>query len=174
VLDHVRKREGIAMMRTDLNLQVAVSAALRAALGAGATEIAVSAEDGIVRLSGAVRTPEEKLEAEHTVQRVGGVHAVVESLRVVTDGAGAVTDQALAQHAVQALATGAYPIGRDVTIRVENGWLMLGGTVASAAEYTAVERALECLAGARGMRSEVRIAGASVGGASCRVAPSAM
>lgn len=162
------------MMRTDLNLQVAVSAALRATLGATATEIAVSVEDGIVRLSGAVRTPEQKLAAERATQHVPGVHAVVEALKVMTNAGAAVTDQTLAQDAVQALATGAHPIGRDVTIQVENGWLTLGGTVASAVEYAAVERALECLAGARGMRSEVQITGANVDGATCRVAPLAM
>ena len=162
------------MMRTDLNLHTAVRGVLRDVLGSAATGVVVHAEDGIVRLSGAVQTADEKRAAEHAVQLVPGVHAVVEAIKVVNNAGPTVTDQALAQNALRALATGAHPIGRDVTIKVENGWLTLGGTVSSAVEYAAVERALECLDGARGIKSEVRVTNTTTDGAACRVAPSAM
>lgn len=146
------------MMRSDLSVYVAVRGALRTVLGPVATQIVVKAQDGVVSLSGAVSTSEEKLAAEHAVQCIPGVHAVVEALTVAAGPpAAASADQTLAQQAVAALANGLHPIGRDVTIRVEHGWLTLSGTVASAVEYSAVERALESLPGARGMTSEVRI-----------------
>lgn len=146
-------------MRTDLGLHVAVSGALRAALGATAAQVTVKVQDGVVTLTGVVNTAGEKLSAERAVERVPGVHAVVEALRVALHPAGTITDESLARDALSALSSGTHPIGRDVIIRVEDGWLVLGGSVESAAEYAAVERALECLPGARGMRSEVRIVG---------------
>ena len=158
-------------MRTDLGLHVAVSSALRAALGASAAQVTVKVQDGVVTLTGVVNTAAEKLEAERAVERVPGVHAVVEGMRVALHPAGAVTDEALARNAINALSCGAHPIGRDVIIRVQDGWLLLGGTVESAAEYAAVERALECLPGARGMRSEVRITGSGAGASTSPVAP---
>jgi osmotically-inducible protein OsmY len=50
--------------------------------------------------------------------------------------------------------------GRDITVRVEHGWVSLSGQVTSTADYSAIERALECVAGVRGVTSEVHIADA--------------
>lgn len=148
------------MLRTDLGLHAAVSAAVRAALGMAAAEVTVVVRDGVVTLAGVVNTPAEKMAAERAAQRVQGVHAVAEELGIRSAHFAPVTDEMLARTAVDALAAGVRPIGRDVTIQVENGWVSLGGAVASAAEYTAVERALECLPGVRGMTSQVRVVGA--------------
>ena len=160
------------MMRTDLAVHVALSAALRRVLGSAAAEVTASVRDGVVTLKGVVNTPAEKTAAEEAVQRVPGVYAVAEELTVRSGQSTRIDDEALARAAVDALATGVYPIGRDVTIRVENGWLSLGGTVASSTEYTAVERALECLPGARGMSSEVRLTRADGKPPTSVVAPS--
>jgi osmotically-inducible protein OsmY len=150
----------IEMMRTDLALHAAVSAAVRAVLGKAAAEVTVVVRDGVVTLAGIVNTPAEKMAAEREAQRVQGVHAVAEELGIRSADLVPLTDEMLARTAVDALAAGVRPIGRDVTIKVENGWVSLGGVVASPAEYTAVERALECLPGVRGMTSEVRVTGA--------------
>jgi osmotically-inducible protein OsmY len=105
------------------------------------------------------------------VQRVPGVHAVAEELGIRSSHLAPVGDEMLARTALDALGAGVRPIGRNVTIQVENGWVSLGGAVASDAEYTAVERALECLPGVRGMTSEVHVTGAREGAPATTVRP---
>jgi osmotically-inducible protein OsmY len=143
---------------SDLGLHATISAAIRAAIGVAGADVTVLVRDGVVTLAGVVDTQAEKLAAERAAQRVPGVHAVAEELRVRSMYTPPVTDEMLARRALVALAAGASSIGNDVTIRVENGWMSLGGTVVSQAEYTAVEQALECLPGVRGMTSEVGVA----------------
>jgi len=145
------------MVRTDLGLHAAVRAALRGALGAMASRVGVVVRDGIVTLTGVVDTAQEKLAAERVVQQVPGVHAVAEELQVRGEHGTHMTDQMLAAAVLEALETGDHPIGHDVTIKVEHGWVVVGGLVASSAENAAVERALECVPGIRGVTSEVRI-----------------
>ena len=95
------------MMRTDLNLQVAVSAALRAALARPRLQIAVSTEDGD-------RPPERRCahggaEAWRRNTPCSASRGCMQSskrCKVVTNAGAAVTDETLAQDAVQALATG--------------------------------------------------------------------
>jgi osmotically-inducible protein OsmY len=145
------------MMRTDLGLRAAVSSAVRAHLGPAAAHVAVSVWDGIVTLSGRIATCSDKVTVEEAVQRVPGVLAVVEDLHVCTDAGAPVTDEALARAVLDTLAAGVRPIGRGVKIRLTKGWLTLTGSVGSPVEYLAVERALECVAGVRGVTNEVRI-----------------
>lgn len=160
------------MMRTDLNLHAAVSGTLRSTLGPAASEVVVAVRDSVVTLSGTVATPRDKVAAEEAVQRLAGVHAVVDALHVIASPNMTIDDETLARRAVDALAAGAYPIGRNVAIRVENGWLNLTGTVTTPTEYAAVERALECVEGARGMRSEVRVVEPqNAATQACKVAP---
>lgn len=145
------------MMRTDLGVHATVSAAVRAALGVQAAQVRVAVRDGVVTLSGVVERSEEKLAVERAVQAVPGVHAVAEELEVRSAHTVAVTDEVLARAALDALAHGVHPIGREVTIRVQQGWLALGGTVRSPTEYSAIECVLGSLPGVRGMTSQVRV-----------------
>jgi osmotically-inducible protein OsmY len=145
------------MMQTDLTLYTAVSAALRAALGDNAAAISVGVRDGIVTLEGMVRMPAEKLAAQRAAQQVSGVHAVADELKIRRRDQDAVSDEQLARDLVDALNVGLHPIGQRITIAVSHGWVIVGGVVQSPAEYAAVERALECVGGVRGVTSELRI-----------------
>ena len=144
------------MMRTDLGLHAAVSTAVRARLGPATAHVAVSVRDGIVSLSGCVGAGSDKLAVEDAVQRVPGVVAVVEGLQLCTGAGAPLTDESLARAVLDALSTGARPIGRGIKIRLTQGWLTLTGTVGSPVEYLAVERALECVKGLKGVTNEVR------------------
>jgi len=145
------------MMQTDLTLHASVSASVRGALGTAAAAINVAVRDGVVTLVGTVATPAEKLAAERAAQQVAGVHAVADELEIRRRGSELVTDDQLARELVEALESGVHPIGQRVTITVSHGWVIVGGFVQSPAEYAAVERALECVGGVRGVTSELRI-----------------
>jgi osmotically-inducible protein OsmY len=145
------------MVRTDLGVHAAVRTALRGVLGPAASRVSVVVRDGVVTLTGVVDTPQAKLAAERVTQQVSGVHAVAEELEVRGEQDLTLTDQAVAAAVLEALSAGAHPIGVGLTIKVEHGWVVIGGAVASSAESAAVERALECVPGVRGVTSEVRI-----------------
>ena len=63
----------------------------------------------------------------------------------------------MASAILKALASAVPPVGRGLTIKVEHGWVVVSGAVASASEYARVERVLDGLPGVRGVTSEVRI-----------------
>jgi osmotically-inducible protein OsmY len=148
------------MTRTDLGLHATVRAALRRVLGVKADRVGVVVRDGIVTLSGSVDTAHEKLTAERAVEEVQGVHAVAEELHVVGEADMEPTDEMLAGAVLNAFQAGAKAIGRDLIVKVEHGWAAITGTVATADEQEAVEQALECIPGLRGITSEIRVRGA--------------
>jgi osmotically-inducible protein OsmY len=148
------------MMRSDLIVHAAVSAALRQDLGPIASEVIVRVRDGVVTLAGTVESIDQKHIAERSVQRVAGVRAVAEELHV--SGAHDVPpdDVTLAKAVADSLEIEGPTPGRDITVRVEHGWVSLSGQVTSTADYSAIERALEIVWGVRGVTSEVDIADA--------------
>jgi len=87
-------------------------------------QIAVTADQGVVRLSGYVSTYAEKVAAEQAVKRVLGVRAaVVESLEVrVADGI-ADTDEEIALRVRTSLGWAALVPSGQVEVSVENRWV---------------------------------------------------
>jgi hypothetical protein len=111
--------------------------------------------DGVVTFTGIVESLDQKRAAEQTAEQVAGVRAVAEELQV--DGMPVVPhdDVALAKAVADSLEVEGIPAGRHITVRVEAGWVALSGQVTSASDYSAIERALECVPGLRGVTSEV-------------------
>jgi osmotically-inducible protein OsmY len=144
-------------MRTDLVVHADVSATLRRELGPVAARVRVQVRDGVVTLTGTVGSPDQKRLAERVVQQVPGVRAVAEELHVPGAATRPPDDASLAEAIADALEIECGGAGRQVTVRVEDGWVALGGCVSSAADYTAIERMLECLPGVRGTTSQVHV-----------------
>ena len=69
-------------MRSDIDIKRDVEAELRWNPDIDATDIAVSVKDGVVTLSGFVRSYAQKFEAEQTAKRVNGVRAVANDIEV--------------------------------------------------------------------------------------------
>jgi osmotically-inducible protein OsmY len=146
------------MMRTDLLVHADVSTSLRRQLGpVAAGYVDVLVRDGMVTLTGTVESVAHKRIAERAAQQVAGIRAVAEELHVVGADTSPPDDASLAKAVVDALEMGCGGAGRQINVRVEDGWVALNGQVASATEYTAVQRALECLPGVRGKTREVRV-----------------
>jgi osmotically-inducible protein OsmY len=152
-------RMGTIMMRSDLMVHAAVCAALRRALGTVAGRVGVRVHDGVVTLTGKLESLDQKHAVEQTAEQVAGVRAVVEELQV--EGMPAVPhgDVALAKAVVDSLELEGIPASRHIAVRVEHGWVALSGQVTSASDYSAIERALECVPGVRGVTSEVQLIG---------------
>jgi osmotically-inducible protein OsmY len=153
----ISQRMGTVMMRSDLMVHAAVCTALRRALGPVAGQVGVRVHDGVVTLTGTVASPDQKHAAEQTAEQVAGVRAIAEELHV--DGKPVVLhdDVALAKAVADSLDLEGIPAGRHIAVRVEAGWVALSGQAASASDYSAIERALECVRGVRGVTSEVHL-----------------
>jgi len=145
-------------MRTDNEIYGEVLAALKRELGTTQRTVGVTIADGVITLTGYVRSGDEKVAAEHAVGAVQGVRAIAEGLHVMNGGTRPLSDTTIAHAIVAALPVAIEGEALHVTTRVEDGWVTLAGTVPTTRAYDAVERALECVSGVRGVTSEVQVA----------------
>jgi osmotically-inducible protein OsmY len=144
-------------MKTDTELQHAVMEELAWEPSVDAAEIGVSAESGIVTLSGIVKSLPQKWAAEKAAQRVSGVQAVTDEITVKLPGDGELTDTEVARGAVNALDWNAsLPRGR-VTLIVSHGWITLEGTVQFHYERVAAEYAVRGIKGVKGVTNLISV-----------------
>jgi osmotically-inducible protein OsmY len=148
-------------MRTDADLYIAIVYALARELGPIEHKVGVIVADGVVTLIGYVTTVEQKVAAEKAIAGIAGVRAIAEGLHVMAQPARPLSDTTIAHEIVRVLDTIPHRSMR-VTVRVEDGWVTLGGWVASPSAYAELEQALDCVPGVRGITSEVRVGEAGV------------
>lgn len=144
-------------MKTDIQLQHDVIEELMWDPTVGRAEIGVAAKDGVITLSGEVDTFAQKFAAEQAAKRVGGVRAVAEELTVKLPSAAERSDTELAHAAVNALRWDIQVPDDRVTVRVEDGWIALEGTVEWQYQRTAAERALRYLTGVKGLTNLITV-----------------
>jgi len=116
--------------------------------------VGVTAQDGIVTLSGYVDTYGAKLAAERAARRVYGVKAVANEheVRLASER----IDPDLAKDAVEALRNRIdVPVG--VTVTVRGGFITLAGTVEWMYQKMAAERAVKYLRGIRGVMNHIAV-----------------
>ena len=90
-------------MKNDTDLRRDVLDELEWEPSIDAAEIGVTAHDGIVTLTGAVKSYAEKLTAERVTKRVQGVKAIANDIEVRLPGTAERTDSDIARAAVDAL-----------------------------------------------------------------------
>jgi osmotically-inducible protein OsmY len=116
--------------------------------------VGVTAQDGVVTLSGYVDTYAAKLAAERAARRVYGVKAVANELEVRL--ASERIDPDIAKDAVEALRNRIdVPVG--VTVTVRGGFITLAGTVEWMYQKMAAERAVKYLRGIRGVMNHIAV-----------------
>ncbi|MES2608393.1 MAG: BON domain-containing protein [Pseudomonadota bacterium] len=119
--------------------------------GLRSQNIIVSVEEGIVTLSGRVRTYCEKYLAEQATKNVRGVKAVVEELVVDMEAPLQRSDKEIARAVVQALeADVSLASPEKIKIVVENGKVELTGEVD---EYYKKQQAFKCIRNLYGVRN---------------------
>lgn len=93
------------------------------------SDIGVLVEEGVITLTGTVRSHSEKLAAETAVKRVKGVRAVVEKLEVRFLGPPDLSDEEIARRAINVLDWDVSIPKGQVMVTVENGHVTLTGEV---------------------------------------------
>lgn len=120
-----------------------------------ASEIGVTAKDGVVTLSGMVDTYSKKLAAEHAAQRVGGVKVVAVDLEVRVEKLGVRTDTQLAEAIENALKWHSAVNEDLIEVKVDNGWVYMDGKVEWDYQKKAAENAVKDLIGVRGITNRI-------------------
>jgi osmotically-inducible protein OsmY len=142
---------------TDQRLEQDVISELEWEPSLDASDIGVSAADGVVTLRGNVRSFAERLRAERIALRVFGVTAVVNDLHVRLTGDYRRTDTEIAEAAATALGWNTLvPAGRVVPL-VANGWITLTGTTDWRYERDAAARAVRHLPGVNGVINNILV-----------------
>jgi osmotically-inducible protein OsmY len=144
-------------MGKDSQLQSAVMDELRWEPSINAADIGVAAKEGVVTLTGFVRSFPEKQSAERAAKRVAGVKAVAEEIEVRLPGIHERTDSDIAKSAVAALAWNVMVPRDSVKVMVEHGWVTLEGEVGWQYQRTAAEDSVRNLPGVKGVSNLVQI-----------------
>jgi osmotically-inducible protein OsmY len=113
-------------------------------------------EEGVVTLTGHVKSYAEKLNAEKAAKKVRGVVAVANDIGVRLLGDR--DDTVLAEEAARALSLNVSVPDDRIKIVVSNGWLTLEGAVDWEYQRRAAEKSLRELPGIRGLSNYVTIA----------------
>ncbi|WP_413708996.1 BON domain-containing protein [Rhizobium sp. Rhizsp82] len=122
-----------------------------------AADIGVTADNGIVTLSGHVRTYAEKEAAEKVVRRVRGVRGIAAEIAVRIFGAKETDDDDIARRAVKMLDWNVSVPKDAVQVRVLKGWVTLRGKVEWQYQKNAAFDAVRDLAGVVGVSNLVEL-----------------
>jgi osmotically-inducible protein OsmY len=118
-------------------------------------DIAVAVKDGIVTLSGFVRSYWEKDAAEKAAKRVYGVKGVANDIAVKS--AWTRTDPEIARDAVQELQTHVSLPADRIKVTVSDGWVTLEGGVDWQYQKTLAESAVKKLRGVIGVTNNIEV-----------------
>jgi osmotically-inducible protein OsmY len=145
-------------MRANAEIERDVMEELRWNPDLDATDIAVTAKDGVVTLAGFVKSYVDKTEAEAAAKRVAGVVAVANDLAVRLPGTDERPDPEIAREAVASLRSHLPISAERIKVVVKNGWVTLEGTVEWQYQRNIAEAAVGHI---RGVKSVTNLIGLS-------------
>jgi osmotically-inducible protein OsmY len=122
-----------------------------------AANIGVAVENGVVTLTGHVRSYAEKIAVERAAQRVRGVHGIAEEIAIRYPADKQPADDQLAPRAISSLNWNAQIPKDAVLVKVEKGWVTLTGTVDWHYQRFAAESAVRRLSGVMGVSSNIEV-----------------
>ena len=119
------------------------------------SDIAVAVKDGVVTLSGFVRSYWDKDAAEQAVKRVYGVRGVANDVEVKPSSTR--TDPEIARDAVHELESHVSIPSDKIKVTVKNGWVTLEGSVDWQYQKTLAESAMKKLRGVLGIFNNIEV-----------------
>jgi len=144
-------------MSDDTQLQSSVLAELKWRPSVDSAHIGVTADDGIVTLTGQVQHYTEKLAAENAAKDVLGVRGIANDIKVEPKGSLKQSDKDIAAAAIGALKWDYEVPDGKVKVVVNDGWVTLDGTVDWQFQRDAAERCVRYLRGVVGVTNEISI-----------------
>jgi osmotically-inducible protein OsmY len=144
-------------MKTNETLQQDIQNAIKFEPLLHSAEIGVIVKDGIVTLTGTVDSYLKKAEAENATKKVGGVKAIVEKIEIKFDDWGKKSDVEIAKDTVYALNQNWTFTADHVTVKVENGWVTLDGSMPWQYQKLEVGKAVHHIKGVLGVINNIVI-----------------
>jgi osmotically-inducible protein OsmY len=144
-------------MKTDTELHHNVIAELAYEPAVDSDQIGVAAQDGIVILTGTVKSYAEKLAAAEAAERVLGVRAVVDEMHVGLPCTHHRKDEDLARAVSNTLKWDTRIPDDRIKIKVSHGWITLEGTVNYKHEQKWTEEAIRNLTGIKGIENRIKV-----------------
>ena len=124
-----------------------------------ATDVAVAVKDGVVTLTGFVRSYNEKLEAEVAAKRVTGVHAVANDIEVRLPSITERPDPEIARDAVAAIKAQLPGSWENIKVVVKAGWVTLEGEVKWDYQRNIAANSIRRLRGVKGISNLITLKG---------------
>ncbi len=144
-------------MQTDSDVKKAVLRELRWDVRVDATDVGVEVGDGVVTLTGTVETWATRLAAEQAAHRVKNVLDVANDIRVPLPGIKVRSDTDIARALRNVLEWDVFVPDSKIQSTVSDGWVTLEGEVDSLIQKDDTERAIQNLAGVRGVTDNIRV-----------------
>jgi osmotically-inducible protein OsmY len=119
--------------------------------------IGVAVEDGVVTLSGHVRSYAEKVAAERATRRVRGVRAIAQDIRVRYPDEKKTADDEIAKRTLSIIKWDAMTPADAIKVVVQNGWITLSGEVDWQYQRKAAEDAVRKLSGVIGVFNNITL-----------------
>jgi osmotically-inducible protein OsmY len=144
-------------MRNDGDIKRDVEEELRFDPDLDATDIAVAVKDGVVTLTGFVKSYTAKYDAETTVKRVAGVLGVANDIEVRLPSADQRPDPEIAREAVEAIRH-RHPLAADgIKVIVREGWATLEGQVEWNFQREGAANAVRRVRGVKGVSNLLQV-----------------
>lgn len=144
-------------MKTDTQIKMDIEDELDWDPAVTSTDIGVIVKDGVVTLTGHLSSLVEKLAAEQAAQRVAGVKAVAVEMDVHISSDHVRGDTDIAAAANHALQWNVSVPNSKVHVKVENGWVSLGGAVDWDYQRSAAQKAVQNLVGVVGVNNQIAV-----------------
>jgi osmotically-inducible protein OsmY len=144
-------------MRSDEEIRRDVEAELRWDPDLDESDIAVAVKDGVVTLTGFVKSYKDKWQAERAAKRVQGVLGVVNDVEVRLPGIDERPDPEIARQAVAGIKSQLPFSYEKIQVIVKNGWVTLEGDVEWNYQREAAERAVRRLTGIKGITNLIQV-----------------
>lgn len=143
--------------RTDSEIKKDVEDELRWDPDIDATDVGVSVKNGVVALSGFVRSYAQKVQAEKAAKRVAGVQAVANDIEVRLPFINQRPDPEIARDAVAALQKELPYSSQFIKVTVKDGWLTLEGDLEWNYQRERAEAAVRNIRGVIGVTNSINV-----------------
>lgn len=144
-------------MKTDNDIKRDVEAELKWDPDIDSTDVAVAVKNGVVTMTGFVRSYTQKYQAERDAKRVSGVFGVANDIEVRVPSSSERPDPEIARDAVAALKAELPYSHESMKVLVRNGWVTLEGSAEWNYQRTRAEQAVRRVKSIKGVTNLVTL-----------------